>query len=36
VIASFLVLAEFSGSPPGSTHVPAHLENGQLVPGREK
>jgi hypothetical protein len=36
VIASFLVLAEFSGSPPGSTYVPAHLENGQLVPGREK
>jgi hypothetical protein len=36
VITSFLVLAEFSGSPPGSTYVPAHLENGRLVPGTEK
>jgi hypothetical protein len=36
VITSFLVLAEFSGSPPGSTYLPAHLENGRLVPGTEK
>jgi hypothetical protein len=36
VIASFLVLAQFSGAPPGSTYVPAHLENGRLVPGTEK
>jgi uncharacterized protein DUF6111 len=36
VIASFLVLAEFSGAPPGSTYVPAHMENGRLVPGVEK
>ena len=36
VIASFLVLAEFGGAPPGSTYVPAHLENGRLVPGVEK
>jgi hypothetical protein len=36
VIASFLVLAQFSGAPPGSTYVPAHLENGRLVPGAEK
>jgi Family of unknown function (DUF6111) len=33
VIASFLVLAQFSGAPPGSTYVPAHMENGRLVPG---
>jgi uncharacterized protein DUF6111 len=36
VIASLLVLAQFSGSPPGSTYVPAHMENGRLVPGTEK
>ena len=36
VIASFLVLAEFTGSPPRSTYIPAHMENGQLVPGVEK
>ena len=36
VIASFVVLAEFSGSPPGTTYVPAHMENGRLVPGMEK
>jgi hypothetical protein len=31
--ASFLLLAQFSGAPPGSTYVPAHVENGRLVPG---
>lgn len=33
MIGSFLVLAQFSGAPPGSTYVPAHLENGKFVPG---
>jgi Family of unknown function (DUF6111) len=33
VIGSFVVLAKFSGSPPGSTYVPAHIENGKFVPG---
>jgi uncharacterized protein DUF6111 len=33
VIASFAVLVQFSGAPPGSTYVPAHMENGRLVPG---
>jgi hypothetical protein len=36
MIASFLVLGEFGGAPPGSTYVPAHLENGRFVPGAEK
>jgi uncharacterized protein DUF6111 len=36
VIASFLLLAEFSGAPPGTTYIPAHMENGRLVPGTEK
>jgi Family of unknown function (DUF6111) len=33
VIGSFLILAQFSGAPPGSTYVPAHIENGKFVPG---
>jgi hypothetical protein len=33
MIGSFLVLAQFSGAPPGSTYVPAHMENGKFVPG---
>ena len=36
VVVSFLLLAEFGGAPPDSTYVPAHLENGKLVPGVEK
>ncbi|GLH80493.1 hypothetical protein SSBR45G_54020 [Bradyrhizobium sp. SSBR45G] len=36
VIASLVLLAEFSGAPPRSTYVPAHIENGRLVPGAEK
>jgi hypothetical protein len=36
IIGSFLFFAHFSGAPPGSTYVPAHLENGKLVPGAEK
>ncbi len=33
VIVSFVLLAQFSGAPPHSTYVPAHMENGRLVPG---
>ena len=36
VIISFVLLAHFSGAPPDSTYVPAHIENGKLVPGAEK
>lgn len=36
VVGSFVLLAQFSGAPPGSTYVPAHIENGRLVPGIEK
>jgi hypothetical protein len=32
MIGSFVVLAHFSGSPPGSSYTPAHIENGVLVP----
>ncbi len=33
MLGSFLLLAQFSGAPPGSTYVPAHVENGKFVPG---
>lgn len=36
VMAGLIGLAEFSGAPPDSTYVPAHIENGKLVPGVEK
>lgn len=36
VVVSFILLAHFSGSPPNSTYIPAHIENGKLVPGAEK
>ena len=36
VIASFIMLANFSGAPPHSTYIPAHMENGKFVPGVEK
>jgi hypothetical protein len=33
---SFVVLAQWGGDPKGSQYVPAHMENGQLVPGTIK
>jgi hypothetical protein len=33
MVGSFVVLAQFSGSPPGSIYVPAHIEDGKFVPG---
>lgn len=36
VIVSFVLLAHFSGASPDSTYIPAHIENGKLVPGAEK
>ena len=33
---SFIVLAQFGGAPPGSTYVPAHVDDGQLSPGQTK
>ncbi len=35
-IVSLVMLADFSGAPPDSTYVPAHVENGRLVRGVEK
>ncbi|HZP78587.1 MAG TPA: DUF6111 family protein [Pseudolabrys sp.] len=36
VLGSFIYFAHFSGAPPGSTYVPAHMENGRFVPGTER
>ena len=36
VILSFIMLAHFTGAPPDSVYVPAHMENGRFVPGVEK
>jgi heme/copper-type cytochrome/quinol oxidase subunit 3 len=33
MLGSFLLLAQFSGAPPGSTYIPAHIEDGKFVPG---
>ena len=35
-LISFILLAHFSGAPPNSTYIPAHMENGKFVPGVEK
>jgi hypothetical protein len=36
VAGSFIYFANRDGAPPGSTYVPAHLENGKLIPGTVK
>ena len=36
MLGSLIVLAEWGGARPGSTYVPAHTENGKLVPGETK
>ncbi len=36
VLGSFIVLAQWGGEPPGSAYVPAHIEDGRLVPGTTK
>jgi hypothetical protein len=36
LLGSFLVLAQFPHSRAGSTYVPAHVEDGKLVPGAAK
>jgi hypothetical protein len=36
LLGSFFGLTQFAHSPPGSTYVPAHVEDGKLVPGEAK
>jgi hypothetical protein len=33
MLGSLVFFAQFSGAPPGSTYIPAHIENGKFVPG---
>jgi hypothetical protein len=33
VVGSFIYFANFTGAPPGSRYVPAHIEDGKFVPG---
>jgi uncharacterized protein DUF6111 len=35
VVISFVVMAQFAGQPPHSPYVPAHIEDGKLVPGHK-
>ena len=36
VVGSFIYFANYSGAPPGSTYVPAHIEDGKFVPGQTR
>jgi len=36
ILGSFLYFAHFTGPPPGSTYVPAHMEDGKFVPGQNR
>jgi hypothetical protein len=36
VAGSLVYFANRTGAPPGSTYVPAHIENGRFVPGTVK
>jgi hypothetical protein len=36
IVGSFIVLAQYNGAPPGSTYIPAHIEDGKFVPGTTK
>jgi hypothetical protein len=36
MIAGFVVLGQLDNQPAGSTYVPPHMEDGQLVPGHFK
>jgi hypothetical protein len=36
MFGSFLVLAQFSGEQKNSPYVPAHIEDGKVVPGTTK
>ncbi len=36
MIVSFVLIAHFSGAAPGSTYVPAHMDDGKFVPGQTK
>ncbi len=36
MIAGLTLVVEFTGAPPNAAYVPAHVENGKLIPGTVK
>jgi hypothetical protein len=34
MIGSFVIFAQFTGAPPGSTYIPAHMDHGKFIPGK--
>jgi hypothetical protein len=36
MIGSFVIFARYSGVSPGTTYIPAHMEDGKLVPAQMK
>jgi Family of unknown function (DUF6111) len=36
VIGGFFALAQWGAAPPGSTYIPAHIEDGKFVPGETR
>jgi hypothetical protein len=36
MLGNLIYLAQFSGAAPGAAHVPAHVEDGRVVPGRAR
>ena len=36
MVVTFVYFADYTGAPPGSTYVPAHIEDGKFVPGTTK
>ena len=36
VVGSFIYFSQFTGALPGSTYVPAHMEDGKFVSGQTK
>ena len=36
MVGSFIYFANYTGAPPGSTYVPAHMEGGKFVQGQNR
>jgi len=36
MVVTFVYFADYTGALPGSTYIPAHVDNGKFVPGQTK
>ena len=36
VVGSFIYFSHYTGSKPGSTYIPAHIEDGKFIPGQTR